>query len=113
MNKKTLINFIAICINFYLFPFLFKESSSEMMVLLVVMPSITILLGVLYTYSVQPHWSYPLIVGAAFLPTMMVYYNLSAWIFAIIHFLAFIVGCLIGIIIRNIAKSPKIKHLEN
>lgn len=111
--KKSLMIFGALCINFYLFPFLFKESNQEMMVLLVVMPLITICLGIVYTSLVQPHWVYPLLVGVAFIPTMFMYYSISAWIFAIIHFLAFIVGCLIGIIAGNMKKTPKLNRLVN
>ncbi len=113
MNKKLILNFVGVCINFYLLPLVFRNTSNDVMMMLIVMPLITIVLGVLYTYMVQPHWIYPVVVALLFIPTMWLYYSISAWIFAIIHFLSFIVGCLVGIIAKNMTKSTKSSYLEN
>lgn len=113
MNKKLIFNFIGVCINFYLLPLLFRNSSVEVTMMLVIMPLITIVLGAMYTYLVQPHWIYPIVVGVLFVPTMWLYYSISAWIYAIIHFLAFIVGCLVGIIANNLLRSNKSSRVEN
>ncbi|MEG0077766.1 hypothetical protein [Anaerorhabdus sp.] len=109
-NKALLINFIGVCLNFYLLPFLFRGNANETILILVVMPAITIVLGVSYTMMNQPHWFYPVIVGVLFIPTMFIFYNLSAIIFAMIHFLGFVVGCLVGIIIKNLISNKNLSR---
>ncbi|MEG0177871.1 hypothetical protein [Anaerorhabdus sp.] len=109
-SKTLLLNFCGVCLNFYALPLLFRGSPNETLLMLVIMPIITIILGVLYTSIEQPHWFYPLLVGIAFVPTMFLYYNLSAAVFAAIHILGFIVGCLAGVIIKNLFLEKKLSR---
>lgn len=109
-NKSLLINLVCVILNFYVLPLLFRGNANETILMLVVMPLITIILGTFYTSMNQPHWVYPVLVGVLFIPTMFLYYNLSAIIFAMIHFLAFVVGCLMGIIVKNLVLSKNLSR---
>lgn len=94
--KKMLPYLILMCITFYLFPLLIQNTGMGMLVLLILMPLICFVCSLLFGMknSFQPLFS--LLLTIIFIPSIFIYYNSSALIYAFIYGLLSLLGLFLG-----------------
>ena len=87
---------ILLGLDFYLLPLLAKDTGTAMLLMLCVMPLAALLSGVLYGirngFSVFP----AVTAGVLFIPSIFIYYNASAWVYAIAYAVVVLAGTGIG-----------------
>ena len=87
---------LLLCADFYLLPLLIRDTGSAMLLLLAAMPLAAFLLAV--------HWGLrqgfcPLLSMAAlalFLPSLPLFYNISAWVYGVFYALVVLAGTGVG-----------------
>lgn len=86
----------ALAIDFYLLPFLVRDTGTAMLLMLCVMPLIALFTGVLY--GVRRGFGAPLPIAALvlFVPTVFIYYNASAWVYGAVYAAVVFAGTVIG-----------------
>lgn len=94
--KKNWINYFIILIAFYIVPMLIKDTGSGMFILLIVIPLITLITSLIYGLRNAVDFIYPLIVAILFIPTLFIYYNISAWVYIIAYSLIALIGEILG-----------------
>lgn len=77
--KKNWVYYFIIFIAFYIVPMLIKDTGSGIFILLIVIPLIMLITSFVYGLRNTFDFIYPLIVAILFIPTLFVYYNISAW----------------------------------
>lgn len=104
MKKKyNLTGIISLTINtllFYLLP-LFSGPTDVMGLIVLLLISTLILsfiVGMFCTFKAK--YLYPLIIAIVFLPTIFIYYNISATLYVLFHFIVSLIGLIIGLILR-------------
>lgn len=75
----------VLAVNFHVLPLLVKNTGTAMLMMLCVMPLIAFMCSVIYgaRHGFEP--LLPLIVIVLFAPTVFIYYNASAWVYAIAY----------------------------
>ena len=94
--KKNWIYYFIILIAFYIVPMLIKDTGSGMFILLIVIPLITLITSIIYGLRNTFDFIYPLLVAILFIPTLFIYYNISAWVYIIAYSLIAIIGEILG-----------------
>ena len=94
--KNNLVYYFIVFIAFYLFPMLIKDTGSGMFILLIVIPLITFITSIIYGLKNTFDFLYPLIIAILFIPTLFIYYNISAWTYIIVYSVIAVVGELLG-----------------
>lgn len=94
--KKNWIYYLIIFIAFYLVPILIKDTGSGMFILLIVIPLITLITSIIYGLRNTFDFIYPLLVAILFIPTLFIYYNISAWVYIIAYSLIALIGEILG-----------------
>ncbi|NLW41940.1 MAG: hypothetical protein GXY89_02255 [Tissierellia bacterium] len=81
-KKDTFFHLIPIFISFYLLPLAMNNTGSAILILLILMPLVVLISS--YKFSIRNGFniSFPLLVMVLFLPTLFIFYNSSAWIYA-------------------------------
>ncbi len=87
---------IVITLTFYLFPFIVKDTTTAMLLMLIVFPLICLITSFIYGLRQQFSWSYSIIVTILFLPTLLIFYNYTAWVYIMIYGIISLMGNLIG-----------------
>lgn len=75
----------AFAASFYALPLLAKDTGTAMLVMLCVMPMITFICSMLYGVKRGFELLLPVIAIVLFAPTVFLYYNESAWVYAAIY----------------------------
>lgn len=99
MKKKLsarIIYISALIINFYLLPCLIRDAGGAMLFMLCVMPLLTLMCSLLYGVKYGYSWLLPLFAAVLFIPSIFIFYNLSAWVYAAFHAALAAAGCGIG-----------------
>lgn len=94
--KKNWIYYFIIFIAFYLVPMLIKDTGSGMTILLIVIPLITLITSLIYGLRNTFDFIYPLVIAILFVPTLFIYYNISAWVYIISYSMIALIGELLG-----------------
>ncbi|WP_295092252.1 hypothetical protein [uncultured Catenibacterium sp.] len=94
--KKNWIYYFIILIAFYIVPMLIKDTGSGMFILLIVIPLITLITSIIYGLRNTFDFIYPLLVAILFIPTLFIYYNISAWVYIIAYSLIALIGEILG-----------------
>lgn len=94
--KKNWVYYFIIFITFYLIPILIQDTRSGMFILLIVIPLITLITSIIYGLRNVFDFIYPLIVAILFIPTLFIYYNISAWVYIIAYSLIALIGEILG-----------------
>lgn len=81
--KKMLPYLLVMFLTFYVLPLFARDTGSAMLILLMIMPMIDLACSLRYGQSEGFCWLYTLIVTILFVPTVFLYYNLSAWVYII------------------------------
>lgn len=102
--KNMLPYLVVTLVNFYLLPFLIKDTGSAMIILLVIVPIICFVCSVLYGVKYSFHWLYAVTVAILFIPTIFIFYNSSAWIYIVGYSFIALIGNVIGMIIYKAKK---------
>ena len=98
--KKQLISLlpyiIILSLDFYLLPFFSKNTGTAMLFMLCLMPLIALTTAILYGIRNGFSLILPFATFFLFFPTIYLYYNASAWIYAVIYTIIVLVGTVIG-----------------
>ncbi len=98
--KKKVIAFvpyiIVLAINFYILPFLIKDTGLGMIMLLGVIPLITFITAVIYGVRQGFNILFTVITAILFAPTIYIHYNETAWVYIIAYAIIALVGNAIG-----------------
>ena len=92
---------LVIIIDFYILPLLIRDTGSAMIMLLIILPFICFASSVFYGIRHSFHLSYAFIVAILFLPSLFIYYNISAWIYSLIYGIIALAGNLTGYLLRK------------
>lgn len=103
--NKYLKEFIILLIQlfmFYIFPLF--AGPTDVMGMVVVILSVTFILSILLVSisKVKVKYCYPIVVAILFIPSVFIYYNVSALIHSVWYFIDSCLGMLIGISVKKI-----------
>ena len=105
-NMKDMLPYLGIIvIDFYLLPMVIKDTGSAMLMLLIVVPSICFLCSLIYGFKKSFRILYPALVACLFIPSIFIFYNLSAWIYTIAYGIIAFIGSVIGMYISKRVKT--------
>lgn len=99
MKKKliALLPYIALLgVDFYLLPFLVRDTGSAMLLMLAVMPAAAFVTAVAYGIRNGFGLLLPIVAPVLFVPTIFIYYNSSAWIYAGGYLVIVLTGTAVG-----------------
>lgn len=99
MKKKwiTLLPYLAaLAVNFYLLPFLMRNTGLAMLMMLAVMPLAAFLTGAVYGILNGFSILLPAAALVLFLPTLFIHYNASAWVYAVFYMAIVLAGTGVG-----------------
>lgn len=105
MMKKRLVTLlpyaIVLAADFYLLPCLIRDTGAAMVLMLCVIPLVAFCCSVIY--GVRHGFTYllPVIAAILFFPTVFIYYNASAWVYAVFYGVITLAGNRIGRIFYN------------
>lgn len=108
--KKVLPYILAMLLAYYALPLFIQDTGSGMFVLLFAIPLICLICSV--TYSFINSFNVYLIISFSllFIPSIFIYYNESAWIYAPAYGVLSLLGSLIGIGLKRLfIKRKKMK----
>lgn len=83
---------------FYLMPLLIQDTGSGMAILLALIPSVCLIVSVVFGKNHGFCWCYPLAVVLLFLPAIFLFYNESAWVYVVGYGVTALLGNAIGTI---------------
>lgn len=102
---KDMLPFLGIImIDFYLLPMMMRDTGTAILMLLVVVPSICFLCSLIYGLKKSFSILYSAIVAVLFIPSIFIFYNVSAWIYIIAYGIIALIGSGIG---RYVSKRAK------
>ncbi|WP_317368780.1 hypothetical protein [uncultured Tyzzerella sp.] len=104
IGKRELLYLVPIVIVFYGLPVLIKDMGMAILSLLVIMPSVCFLSSIMYSLNKKSNILYPIICTIIYIPTIFIYYNLSATIYIFIYAIILFLGYIIGKLIMKILK---------
>ena len=98
--KKTLCALapyaLALGINFYLLPLFMKNTGTAMLLMLFVMPFASFVTAVIYGMRRGFSPLLSLLARLLFIPAVFIYFNSSAWVYAVFHAAAVFAGTALG-----------------
>jgi len=98
--KKTLLKMIPyitiLVADFYILPWLIRDTGAAMLLMLFVIPLISFACAVAYGFRLGFDFIFPIMVMILFAPTIFIYYNSSAWPYVIAYGVIAFVGMVIG-----------------
>ena len=93
-NKNSLLIYsLALTVVFYLLPLLFKGNIAF---LFVVNPIAVLICSIIYGKNDKFNFIIVIITALLFLPSIYIFYNDSAWIYAVFYAIVSAIGCYIG-----------------
>lgn len=92
MMPYVLISAVAI----YGLPLFGNTTGSSILILLVIIPFICFLTSLVYGLIRGLNFLYPILIGLLFVPTIFLYYNSSAWVYAVGYAFLSLVGMYVG-----------------
>ncbi len=99
---KDMLPFLLIILGtFYLLPMLIQDTGTGMMALLIIIPLICFISSLIYGLKKPFSIFYPIIVGVLFVPSILIFYNSSAWVYIIGYGIVALIGSFIGVCISK------------
>ena len=89
---------VVIMLDFYLSPFLIRDTGSAMLVLLVAVPLICFICSIVYGIKNSFCLAYAIVVAILFTPTILIFYNSTAWVYIFGYGAIALVGNAIGMV---------------
>lgn len=99
--KKELVYYLIIFPTYYLLPFLIRDTGSAMLMLIIIMPFIIFVTSFVYGLRKGFHIRYSIIVSALYVPSMLIFYNMSAYIYIIAYFFLALTANCIALLFRD------------
>lgn len=94
--KRLLPYLVIILLDFYLLPWMIKDTGIAMLLLLGVIPFICFVCSFAYGMNNSFDLFYALIVAILFVPSIFIFYNSSAWVYAVGYGIVALAGNLVG-----------------
>lgn len=107
-NKKMIPYLIIAMATFYILPLFGKDTGYFMIMFLAVFPLLSFNIGLIYGMKSGFNGLLPLLLGGIFLPSIFIYYNISA----ILYFPAYQTITFIGNIIGNFIRKKTNKDIK-
>ena len=92
--------YLLLLIDFYIIPLFIKDTGSAMTLILVLIPLICLIISIYYGIRNGLDFSYILSVAVIFAPSIFIFYNSSAWVYAVVYAAIALVGILIALPLR-------------
>lgn len=99
--KKNIAFYILLFVVFYVIPWLIKDTGSAMIVMLMMIPLICLITSIFYGIRNGFDFWYILIVAMMFAPSIFMFYNSSAWVYAVGYTVIALLGNLIAVPLRK------------
>ena len=99
--KKNMVFYLLLLIDFYIIPWVIKDTGGAMIVMLVIIPLICLITSVFYGIRNGFDFLYILSVAIIFTPSIFIFYNSSAWVYAVGYAVIALFGNLIGLPLRK------------
>lgn len=99
--KKMLPFLIVMALDFYILPFLIRDTGTAMIMLMVVMPLICLVCAAIYGAKYSFNLLFCVLVTILFVPSIFIFYNSSAWIYVVYYGIVGIIGNTIGMLFGN------------
>lgn len=100
--KKNMFFYLILIIDFYIIPWLIKDTGSAMIVMLVIIPLICLLTSIFYGRKNGFDFCYILSVAIIFTPSIFIFYNSSAWVYVVGYAVIALFGNFIGLHLRKL-----------
>ena len=88
--------FLAVIAAYYLLPLFGKDTGSFMLILLVLMPIVCFASAFWYGIKRGLALTFPLIIAILFVPSVFLFYNYTAWVYAVVYGIIGLIGNLAG-----------------
>lgn len=111
--KKSLPYVLLLLLDFYLLPVWIRGTGSAVLMLLCIIPAVCFLCSVLYGFRRGISLYYPLLAAALFVPSLFIYYNISAWVYLVIYGILAFLGEALGSFLGARGKERKKSFTEN
>ena len=92
---------LLMALDFYLPPLLIRDTGSGMFLLLIVIPAVCFVLSFVCGLKNGFHIAFPLFTAILFLPSIFLFYNESAWIYAPLYGIVSCAGELLSLLFRK------------
>ena len=99
--KKNMVFYLLLLIDFYIIPFLIKDTGSAIAIMLVIIPLICLITSIFYGRRNGFDFCYILSVAIIFTPSIFIFYNSSAWVYVVGYAVIALFGNLIGLPLRK------------
>lgn len=99
--KKNMVFYLLLLIDFYIIPLVIKDTGSAMIVMLAIIPLICLIISVFYGIRNGFDYWYIWSVAIIFIPSIFIFYNPSAWVYAIGYGVIALIGNLIALPLRK------------
>ena len=93
--------YLLLLIEFYIIPSFMKDTGSAMIVMLVLIPLLCLITSVFYGIRNGLDFWYILSVAILFIPSIFIFYNASAWVYAVGYAVIALFGNLIALPLRK------------
>lgn len=95
--KKNMVFYLLLLVDFYIIPLFMKDTGSAMALILVIIPLICLIISVFYGFRNGLDFCYILSVAFIFIPSIFIFYNSSAWVYALGYAIIALFGNLIAL----------------
>lgn len=99
--KKMIPYLFVTLLNFYMVPLLNQDTGSAMVTMLIIIPTICFLTSIIYGIKHSFHLSYSLIVCILFVPSIFIFYNISAWVYIVSYGVLSLFGNALGTLLHK------------
>lgn len=99
--KKDRVFYLVLLIDFYIIPLFIKNTGSAMALMLAIIPLICLITSIFCGIRNGLDFSYILTVAIIFIPSIFIFYNSSAWVYALGYGVIALVGNLIALAFRK------------
>ena len=99
--KKNMVFYLLLLIEFYIIPSFIKDTGSAMIVMLVLIPLLCLITSIFYGIRNGLDFWYILSVAILFIPSIFIFYNESAWVYAVGYTVIALFGNLIALPLRK------------
>ena len=99
--KKNMVFYLLLLVDFYIIPWLIKDTGSAMIIMFVIIPIICLITSIFYGIRNGFDFWYILIVAIMFTPSIFIFYNASAWVYVVGYAVIALLGNLIALPLRK------------
>lgn len=99
--KRNLVFYFVLALDFYILPLLIRNTGSAMIFMLIIIPVVCFITSVIYGFKNEFNFWYAPIAAVIFIPTIFLFYNSSAWFYAVIYGVISLIGNLSALPFRK------------